>query len=363
MTTNATYYRTVTADLPDYPSSTVAFYLITALAIAGAEVFPGKSYSMTLDANGVGTINLPTPDNTGEAAWSYKITLPSGESYENTLVYDAGALPLATWLQSAATSETPNDWLATFIQKAGDTMTGALMFTGTGHAGIALVNLTTAQRDAIDSPATGAIIWNTTTGRVEQYDGSDWTHIDASVSISGDAGNIVVIGADGTPEDGGAPVKTLDDGSGAGDIIFTDIANVVTAALDASGVTAGTYGGTLQTAALTVNAQGIVTAATNGAAVLPAAAGVVSVSSSRDLASTDAGKALFCSGTITINCPNGLPTGFQVVIYNVGPSTVTITAAGTLFSEGNKTTMPTQYTAASLIHFGSNVWVLAGAIE
>lgn len=362
MTTNATFFRTVTADLPDYPEGEVKFYLETALAIAGAEVFPGKSYRMTLDANGEGSINLPVPDDTGEAAWSYKITLPSGKTYENTLVYDAGALALATWLQTAATTETPNDWLAVFLPKAGGAMTGPLLFTGTGHAGIALVNLTTAQRDAIDSPATGAIIWNTTTGRVEQYDGSGWTHIDASVSISGDAGNIVVIGADGTPEDGGTGIKTLNDGSGAGDIIFTDIANVVTAALDDSGVTAGTYGGTTQAASLTVNDQGLITAATNGAAVLPVTAGTVSVSSSRDLDSTDAGKILLCSGTITINCPNGLDAGFQCVLVNFSGS-ITVTASGTLLSADSATTIPTQYTAATLLHGGGNIWLLMGAIE
>lgn len=362
MTTNATFFRTVTADLPDYPEGEVKFYLETALAIAGAEVFPGKSYRMTLDANGEGSINLPVPDDTGDAAWGYRITLPSGKTYENTLAYDAGALALATWLQSAATSETPNDWLATFIQKAGDTMTGALLFTGTGHAGVALVNLTTAQRDAIDSPATGAIIWNTTTGRVEQYDGSDWTHVDASVSISGDEGNIVVIGADGTPEDGGQAIKTLNDGSGAGDIVFTDTNDVVTAALDDSGVTAGTYGGTLQAASLTVNAQGIVTAATNGAAVLPVTAGTVPVMSSRDLDSTDAGKILLCSGTITINCPSGLDAGFQCVLVNFSGS-ITVTASGTLLSADSATTIPTQYTAATLLHGGGNAWLLMGAIE
>jgi hypothetical protein len=37
-----------------------------------------------------------------------------------------------------------------------------------------LENLTTTQRNAIVSPATGRLIWNTTTARVETYNGSFW---------------------------------------------------------------------------------------------------------------------------------------------------------------------------------------------
>ena len=40
--------------------------------------------------------------------------------------------------------------------------------------GIQIPNLTTTERNAISSPETGAIIWNTTTSEINQYNGSAW---------------------------------------------------------------------------------------------------------------------------------------------------------------------------------------------
>ena len=46
----------------------------------------------------------------------------------------------------------------------GDTFTGELLFSGTGHPGIRVNSLTTAQRDALGAPVNGNIIYNTTAG-------------------------------------------------------------------------------------------------------------------------------------------------------------------------------------------------------
>jgi hypothetical protein len=61
-----------------------------------------------------------------------------------------------------------------YVAKAGDTMTGPLQFSGTTHGGLRVLSLTTAQRDAIATPLTGTVIWNTTTAQLERYGTSSW---------------------------------------------------------------------------------------------------------------------------------------------------------------------------------------------
>lgn len=63
---------------------------------------------------------------------------------------------------------------ARYVLKGGDTMTGLLQWSGTGHAGLKLNNLTTAQRDLL-TPAAGNLIYNTTDGRPQFRDGASWT--------------------------------------------------------------------------------------------------------------------------------------------------------------------------------------------
>jgi len=108
MSSNATNTRTVTADLPDYVSQDVEFTLLSSVAISGVETFPLLTYTMSLDENGEGTIDLPTPDATGDAAWAWRIELPDGKRVQATLAYDAASLGLADWLAAELTTETPN---------------------------------------------------------------------------------------------------------------------------------------------------------------------------------------------------------------------------------------------------------------
>src|SRR4051812_36851095 len=53
-------------------------------------------------------------------------------------------------------------------------LAGPLDFAGTDHAGIRLNNLTTGQRDALQGPEKGMLVFNVTTGETEQYDGTAW---------------------------------------------------------------------------------------------------------------------------------------------------------------------------------------------
>lgn len=60
------------------------------------------------------------------------------------------------------------------LETSGGTLSGQLNFSGTTHAGVKLLSLTTSQRDAL-SPANGMIIYNTTTAQVEFYQNGAWT--------------------------------------------------------------------------------------------------------------------------------------------------------------------------------------------
>lgn len=58
-------------------------------------------------------------------------------------------------------------------------MTGQLNFSGTTHAGIKLLSLTTTQRDALTA-ANGMVIYNTTTATVQMYQNAAWVSVGAS---------------------------------------------------------------------------------------------------------------------------------------------------------------------------------------
>jgi hypothetical protein len=90
--TNATNKRTVTADLPDYVSTTIPFVLVSTIAISSPEVFPGKTYTMSLNSSGIGSLVLPTPDGTGVAAWLWQVQLQDGRTPIVSLAWNAGKL-------------------------------------------------------------------------------------------------------------------------------------------------------------------------------------------------------------------------------------------------------------------------------
>jgi hypothetical protein len=56
--------------------------------------------------------------------------------------------------------------------------------------GVQIPNMTTTERNAVSSPETGAIIWNTTTSAVNQYNGSAW----GTVGISEDTTKLPLAG-------------------------------------------------------------------------------------------------------------------------------------------------------------------------
>ena len=68
---------------------------------------------------------------------------------------------------------------------AGGTMTGQLNFSGTNHAGIKLISLTTTQRDALTA-ANGMMVYNTTTAKVQRYESGAW--MDGSLTVWTESG-------------------------------------------------------------------------------------------------------------------------------------------------------------------------------
>ena len=68
---------------------------------------------------------------------------------------------------------TVDESLATveMLRRGFDPLTNSLRIKTTG---LTATNLTTTERDAIASPATGLIIWNTTTTQLEVFNGAIW---------------------------------------------------------------------------------------------------------------------------------------------------------------------------------------------
>lgn len=90
-------------------------------------------------------------------------------------------LQAATWVNGMIpvyTTAGPGGFIAfsgTPAILGANTFNALQQFSGTTHAGLRLNNLTTTERDAIASPAAGMTVWNTTTTRLNLYDGSAWT--------------------------------------------------------------------------------------------------------------------------------------------------------------------------------------------
>jgi hypothetical protein len=133
---------------------------------------------------------------------------------------------------------------------------------------------------------------------------------------------------------------------------------------DASGVPTAVSGATARTAIGAAAASDLSTheglSVTAHSGLLPQDTLILSKSATYEVAAGDAGKTIECSGTFTVTFPNGLDTGFQVTIVNIGAGVITLSAATTLTSAG--TQIATQYTGAVVYHAGSNVWRAMGRL-
>jgi len=131
------------------------------------------------------------------------------------------------------------------------------------------------------------------------------------------------------------------------------------AALSAIGGETSGAAATVQTnltthTSLTVTAHG---------GLVPQDAAILSKSGAYPIASGDEAKIIECNGTFTITLPNGLDTGFQAVIVNIGTGVITLAAATTLTTKDSAVTLAGQYGAATVYHAGSNVWRAFGDLS
>jgi len=102
--------------------------------------------------------------------------------------------------------------------------------------GLLLPRMTTAQRDAISSPANGLQIYNTTTNQIQYYNGSSWQSLGVA----------------------GSGVQQVNTGTG---LTGGPITSMGTISLANTSVTPGSYGSATQISTFSVDAQGRLTAA------------------------------------------------------------------------------------------------------
>jgi hypothetical protein len=127
----------------------------TVTSVSGTGTVSGLSLSGTVTGSGNitlgGTLALTSGDiTTGLGYTPYNATNPAG------------------YITSATAA-------ATYVELAGDTMTGQLNFSGTTHAGIRLNNLTTAQRVAL-TPTSGMLVLDTDLDEFCHYNGAGWEY-------------------------------------------------------------------------------------------------------------------------------------------------------------------------------------------
>lgn len=107
--TNATNKTVILYDFPEWPDETVYNDLLTDPAPgAGNELIDNATFAETLDTNGQASGYLPTPDNTGEAAYRFRARTPGGGQYVFSVAYDAAPQSLKALLAAGVTLAEPS---------------------------------------------------------------------------------------------------------------------------------------------------------------------------------------------------------------------------------------------------------------
>ena len=83
---------------------------------------------------------------------------------------------------------------------------------------------------------------------------------------------------------------------------------------------------------------------------------------SKTLAAADNGTIIVCSSSsaVTITVPASLPTGFNCMIIQSGSGQVSLSASSTTLNNRNGSKTAGQYAILTLVHLGSNVFVVSG---
>ena len=82
----------------------------------------------------------------------------------------------------------------------------------------------------------------------------------------------------------------------------------------------------------------------------------------KTLAAADNGTIIVCSSSsaITITVPSSLPSGFNCMIIQNGSGQVSLSASSTTLNNRNGSKTAGQYAILTLVHLGSNVFVVSG---
>lgn len=190
-------------DFPNRPKQdhfeTVLAQEINSSQTSGVYLNAVPDYSTGGETVRIVILNPKGIENITVTGWSSVTKLLSGVT-RGVASYDGGAStarahPAGTKVLIGSSYKHLEDIDTALLSKvdlAGDTMTGLLQWSGTSHAGIKVNSLTTAQRDALGAPANGNIIYNTTAGEFQMYQGGSWVTIssgstqpDASTTVAG----------------------------------------------------------------------------------------------------------------------------------------------------------------------------------
>lgn len=107
------------------------------------------------------------------------------------------------------------------------------------------------------------------------------------------------------------------------------------------------------------------TLTTDVAAKAPLVATVNAKVASYQIAAGDSGEVITMdSGSANdLTVPTGLAAGFTCVVVQLGVGQTTIVASGTTLRSTPGLKLRAQYSAATLIHLGSNVWIVSGDLS
>lgn len=113
-------------------------------------------------------------------------------------------------------------------------------------------------------------------------------------------------------------------------------------------------------------AQSSVTSLTSDlAAKAPLAATVSAKTDSYTLVAGDNGSVITINKASATNLtvPSGLSAGFTVLVAQIGAGQVTLVASGTTVNATPGLKLRTQYSAVTLVHLGSDVWLASGDLS
>jgi len=214
----------------------------------------------------------------------------------------------------------------------------AINTTGTAAAASAILDVNSSSQGmlvprianpttAISSPATGLMVYNTTTNQYNYYNGTAWTAIGgATLSNGSAAGQIYTTGSSPFAVQS-TPVTV------SGDATLSSAGALTLATVNSN---VGTFGSTTQSPQITVDAKGRITAISNQTIAGGSSqfvCGGISSGASVTVPATGVGYVLITTagGTVTLPAANAVTAGRVIFISNETSSTCSIvykTAAG-----------------------------------